>query len=128
MLYPVTVPEPDSIHDLVGYAGAQIVRPTYVAGAFFSGGLAAVVGPDSLTAFLDIRGRVAIPARFTGLGSFHEGLCAIGFGYKVGYIDRDGKWAIGPEYLVCGRFSEGLAPVSPDGQVFGVVNRDGRSV
>jgi hypothetical protein len=131
MLYPVTVPLDNSVHDLVGYidsTGAQVVPPTYVAGSFFSGGLAAVVDTDSRTAFLDVRGRTALPAKFTGLGSFHEGLCAIGFGAKVGYIDRSGKWTIAPDYMVGGRFSEGFAPFSPDGQLFGILDREGHVV
>ena len=43
MLYPVTVPDGDTANDLVGYidsTGAEVVRPRYVAGSFFSGGLA----------------------------------------------------------------------------------------
>jgi hypothetical protein len=131
MLYPITLPEADSANDLVGYidaAGTDVVPATYVAGTFFSAGLAAVVDDAGLTAFIDLTGRVAIPAKCTGLGLFHEGLCAIGGGVSVGYIDRRGDWAVAAEYAVCGQFSEGLAFVSRNGRSFGIVNREGHVV
>ena len=131
MLYPMSVPQPDSIDDLVGYidsTGAQIVPPRYTAGGFFSAGLAGVVDHDERTAFIDTRGRIAIPAKFTGLAEFHEGLCAIGLDMTVGYISPSGEWVIAPEYLICGRFSEGLASVSSDGELFGIINRRGQVV
>ena len=42
---------------------------------------------------------------------FSDGLALVGAGGKYGYIDKSGRYAIGPQYLGAGRFTDGLAPV-----------------
>jgi WG containing repeat len=131
MLYPISVPKPNSAEDLIGYidhSGRVVVKPTYAAGAYFSETLAAVCRGDGLSGFIDVDGETRIPFRYHGLGLFHEGLCPIGQGSAVGYLHRSGRWQIKPRFAVAGRFSEGLAKVSLDGSSFGYVDRVGTFV
>ena len=83
MLYPISVPKPDSADDLVGYidrAGQIVVSPIYAAGSYFSEGYASICREDGLSGFIDTRGDLRIPFKFRGLDLFHEGLCPIGQG------------------------------------------------
>jgi hypothetical protein len=128
MLYPISVPKPDSAEDLIGYVdgfGRVVVKPSYAAGSYFAEGLASVCREDGSSGFIDGDGRTNVPFRFCGIGLFNEGLCPIGQGSKVGYVDRSGSWQIEPRFAVANRFSEGLATVSPDGVSFGCVDRKG---
>ena len=59
MLYPISVPKPDSAEDWIGYidrSGKVVVKPSYEAGAYFSEGFAAVCRDDGLSGFIDADG------------------------------------------------------------------------
>lgn len=128
MLYPISANNPDTNEELIGYidhSGHAAVKPNYRAGAYFSDGLAAVCKHDGSSGFIDVDGEIRIPFTFSGLDLFHEGLCAIGRGTNVGYVDRAGNWAINPIFAIGGRFSEGLALASLNGVSFGYIDRSG---
>jgi|GEM_PF-1486591 hypothetical protein len=55
---------------------------------------------------------------------FHEGLLPLELEDGFGYINTDGKIAIGPKFKKAHRFSEGLAAVS-DGKKYGFINKTG---
>jgi hypothetical protein len=117
MLYPISVPKPDSAEDLIGYVdgfGRVVVKPSYAAGSYFAEGLASVCREDGSSGFIDGDGRTNVPFRFCGIGLFNEGLCPIGQGSKVGYVDRSGSWQIEPRFAVANRANK-----------WGYIGRDG---
>lgn len=58
---------------------------------------------------------------------FNEGLAAVNIKNKWGYIDREGRVVIEPQYTHAFGFTEGLAAVEVDGK-YGFINKDGRLV
>lgn len=58
---------------------------------------------------------------------FSEGLAAVPDGRNVGYIDRDGKWAIPPQFESAGSFSDGLARVNVKKKI-GFIDKTGKVV
>lgn len=130
MLYPISVPIPESADDVIGYVdhlGREAVKPRYRMGSYFSEGLAIVLREDEVSGIIDPAGREKAFG-FRGLGQYHEGLCALGDARAVGYVDRQGNWLIEPAFAVAGRFSEGVALASRDGVSFGHIDRRGAFV
>jgi WG containing repeat len=127
MLYPISIPLPNSADDLFGYInshGEVIIPPSYSGCAHFFEGVAAVVDKEGKSGFIDSFGNVAISFRFQGLARFYSGVCAI----NGGYISHAGEWLIQPQFLVASEFSEGLAFASTDGENFGFIDRAGKFV
>ena len=83
-----------------------------------------------LWGFMDLNGKIAIKPKFTQATGFSNGLAAVAATEaqgkpkggliaiegaqprgraKWGYIDRKGDWAIKPQFLAAGSFSDGLA-------------------
>ncbi len=66
--------------------------------------------------FVDKKGNIVIPNKFSGVSSFSEGLAVVRIGpitqNKNGYIDRTGEFVIEPNYARTYSFSDGLALVS----------------
>lgn len=58
---------------------------------------------------------------------FNEGLAAVNIKNKWGYINREGRVVIEPQYTYAFGFTEGLAAVEVDGE-YGFINKDGRMV
>ena len=56
---------------------------------------------------------------------FSEGLAAVNIKNKWGYIDREGRVVIEPQYTYAFGFTEGLAAVEVDGK-YGFIDKDGR--
>jgi hypothetical protein len=87
MLYPISIPKPDSAEDPIGYidpSGRVAVKPTLRSGAYFSEGFASVCRYDGLSGFIDTEGEIKIPFKYCGLGLFHEGLCPNGLRRQPG--------------------------------------------
>lgn len=68
-----------------------------------------------------------LPVDCVYAGSFYEDLLAAKTEEKWGYIDREGKWLIAPQYDHCGDFSNGVAPVERGGK-WSFIDREGREV
>ena len=69
MLYPISVPKPNSAEDLVGFISAEgqvVVRPSYAGGSYFFEGKASVVDGSGKSGFIDDLGNLVIPCRFEG--------------------------------------------------------------
>ena len=109
----------------------------------FSEGLAAVMQGDAC-GYIDTKGESAIPLEFAVATPFSEGLAAVGAldgdgaGGRWGYVDRVGRWVVGPSagpvpsgvadenwQLPVRRFANGLAPVSLDDALDGTFPPDG---
>jgi hypothetical protein len=129
VLYPISVFERDDSPELlVGYIDARgtvAIPPVFQSGEHFSEGKAAVVAKEGLSGFIDSCGKVVIPYNFQGVGMFREGICPIGSGNRVGYINQSGRWLIEPKFLIAMNFSEGRAFASTDGESFRLVDLHG---
>ena len=66
--------------------------------------------------FVDSTGKLAIPCKYDGAGSFSEGLAIVVLDGKYGFVDSTGKLAIPCKYDLADPFSEGLAGVVLDGK------------
>ncbi|MGB8262232.1 MAG: WG repeat-containing protein [Terracidiphilus sp.] len=84
--------------------------------------------------FVDLDGKVAIPAVWEGVAfsdvsgqavAFNEGLCGVLKDGKWGYIDKSGKLAIPPQFDSAGPFVEGLARVGL-GNRWGFIDKKGQ--
>jgi hypothetical protein len=106
------------------------IAPGFSYAKDFSEGLALVgVGewPSTKFGYIDSSGRMVIPPRFSGAGSFSQGLAPASEGGLWGYIDRSGRFVLPPKYEDCEPFSEGLAGVKINGR-WGFINREGQIV
>lgn len=60
---------------------------------------------------------------------FHEGLAGVeAENGKWGYLDRSGKWALEPQFVHAGHFSNELAIVKTFDYKYGYINRNGKFV
>jgi len=93
----------------------------------FDQGMARVLLNDKAF-FIDKQGMRVTP-KFDGAFDFHEGLAAVTVGENVGYIRRDGSFAIPPTHPNASGidFSEGLAAVRVKGRV-GFMDQTGNVV
>ena len=71
----------------------------------------APVGTEIKWGFIDKTGKVIVPLRYSGAGSFREGLAAVKKGDKWGFIDKTGKVIVPMIYDDVEPFSDGLAMV-----------------
>ena len=62
--------------------------------------------------FIDLHGKLVIPARFDQCNEFNEGLACARSKELWGFLDPKGNWVIKPRFKEASVFSEGLAPVS----------------
>ena len=87
-----------------------------------SEGMAAYRAKDKTWGFVDVKGKVAIKAKFNRVGKFSHGLAwARDENDKIGYLNKDGKWAIKPQYDAAKHFDpvSGIAKVkSADGSIY----------
>jgi hypothetical protein len=99
-------------YGVIDRKGEWIVQPGYRAMNDFSEGLARVWGfKDGL---MDRTGRLVLDLSaydYTG-PSIAEGLIAVMENHRMGYMDRNGKWAIAPQFAWGEEFSEGMAAVA----------------
>ena len=93
----------------------------------FEDGIARVLLGDK-SFFIDKTGRRVTP-EFDGAFDFHEGLAAVEVGKSVGYIRRDGSFALLAQYQSASGidFSEGVAAVRVNGKV-GFMDKKGNVV
>ena len=68
-----------------------------------------------------------LPMECTLARSFSEDLLPAKDGNGWGFIDRQGGWAISPQYLDVGDFSQGVAPVKT-GDTWCFIDREGKEV
>lgn len=57
-----------------------------------------------------------------------EELCNVElFGNKAGYVDKQGRWIVKPQFESAGRFSEGFAPFKRNGK-YGYIDSSGKEI
>ena len=89
--------------------------------------------------FVNTKGEVVVPTKFTSARAFSGGLAAVYVGGvndsctglrdgKWGFMDQTGKFVIEPQFLFADSFSEGLATVSLDGKNYGWIDSRGKFV
>lgn len=73
--------------------------------------------------FLNADGEEVIPATYTYIGEFHEGLAVIAqpkkddsLDFEYGYINKKGEVVINPQFESAQNFSEGLAVITSGGE------------
>ncbi len=71
--------------------------------------------------------KVVIPAQYTATNGFYDGLAAVEYKGKWGFIDKDGKWVLEPIYDGGWKFGDGLAAVKQDGK-WGAIDLKGNWV
>ncbi|MBX9722961.1 MAG: WG repeat-containing protein [Candidatus Obscuribacterales bacterium] len=79
--------------------------------------------------FIDKSGKLIIS--IDGLedaGEFHDGLAPVLVGKGWGYIDKQGKWAIPPQFREARNFSEDLAAVRLQSGKYSFINKDAKGI
>ncbi len=81
--------------------------------------------------FIDRKGKLVIPAKFSDAGQFSEGLALVSVGYtgtaKWGFVDSTGKLTIPTKFQRGLTFSEGVAAVCNQDK-WGFIDHHGKSV
>ena len=85
---------------------------------------------DGKVGYIDISGKIVIPAGFTHGRDFSEGLAAVFSGKDDGwyYIDPSGKRAFNGTFEKAEAFSEGLTAVANENLKFGYINNTGKNI
>jgi WG repeat protein len=109
----------------------------------FHEGLAAVSSEKGLWGYVDRSGKMVAEKQYGFADDFSEGLAGVVVGKKFGFINQNGEMVIPPRFtprrgpyswsplVATSRFSEGLAPVTTDGEFdkpyksYGYINRKG---
>ncbi len=111
-LYPVKI---DSSYGFINREGDLLVPPKYPNVQRYSEGFAPVQCRDGSLVYLDLDGKELEAPDDYGpiekLDLFSDGMARVVVAQKVGYVDRQLRWVIPPQYAQAGRFSEGLAAV-----------------
>lgn len=85
---------------------------------------------DGKLGFMNSQGEVVIRPQFVDwpYSRFSEGLAPVSLGGKFGYIDRTGRMVIQPQFAIADPFSEGLAAVVGDNNLWGFIDKTGAVV
>ncbi|MBH5320339.1 WG repeat-containing protein [Paenibacillus sp. GSMTC-2017] len=118
-------------NDKFGFAdknGKIVIKAQYDDVWTFKNGLA-WVQKGKKWAIIDKKGKIVIDFKYESPGEYNyfdkdifiNGLAFVGNNDGYGLIDRNGKEVLALEYMIVGAPSEGLVPVSLDGEKFGYV-------
>ncbi|MGN6568847.1 MAG: WG repeat-containing protein, partial [Flavipsychrobacter sp.] len=119
----------------VGYIneyGTYVIKPQYKSGTYFSEGQAFVVGDEGYPECIDKKGSVLFVLKDIAIASvYSEGLAVVYTNGKYGFINKEGKIVINPQYDVADNFSEGLAAVAviEEGkEKYGFIDKEGKLI
>ena len=108
--------------------GEMVIPPIYETGTYFNEGLA-LVQDEQTEYYIDTEGNVVMEfdqEKFFRC-PFQEGLACVTENGKRGFINRDGKMVIEPQFGRVESFSNGLASVKK-GESWGYINNQGEYV
>ncbi|WGK70208.1 WG repeat-containing protein [Candidatus Haliotispira prima] len=112
LFYPVKV---QSHYGYINYKGDLSIPPKYPNVQRYSEGFAPVQRDDGSLAYLDLKGEEREITDDYGepekLDIISDGMARVVIDGLVGYVDKQLKWAIEPQFSHAGRFSEGLAAI-----------------
>jgi len=75
--------------------------------------------------FIDLNGKIIIPATFDEATHFGEGLAGVRVGEQWGFVNKSGEMVIQPQFDDVGVFSEGAASIALKGK-WGFIDRKGK--
>ena len=81
---------------------------------------------DDRYGYIDLRGKVVIPIKYTTASDFSEGLAVVEL-EEYGFINKQGRMVIPPIYDDADSFSEGLAAIELNGW-WGYIDKKGTLV
>ena len=104
------------------------VLPYYQVVNYFSGGLAAVQSADTgLYGYIDAYGNEVIPLQYFDAQPFGQAsLAAVqDTSGNWGFINREGRWVIKPEFAEVGEFTEMASARGRDSNLWGFIDKSG---
>lgn len=117
-------PSPQGLWGFIDKNGQVVIPPRFAAALTFHQGLCAVAEKDSIGklkwGYIDTKGNYVIQPSYEAVAErFDEGLAfAVINRHQVGFIDKNGKWAIRPTFSLAEgtdirtfKFKNGIAPV-----------------
>lgn len=142
----------DNKYGFIDKSGKIVIEPQFQGVYDFSDGLAKIyTGGEFDTAYIDETGKIVIEPKFDIGSNFSEGFAWVGFdpqktsfkignltlystqsghsfNYKIGFINKAGKFITEPIFTFAGDFSEGLAFVRTKDDKFGFIDKSGKFV
>ena len=117
--------------------GSMVIEPRFSRACWvsvFSEGLAPVYMENDSAGYIDVTGNFIIPANFSYVSAFSEGLALVrpNGTQKYGFINRKGEMVIEPKFEMSLPFSEGVATVKisrVDGSTFfRIIDKEGKTI
>lgn len=123
----------DGKYGYIDESGKIVIAPQYKYASVFSEGMAAVTRPDQKIEFIDKTGKsvFTLDESIEKADPFNEGMARVEVNDKYGFINKQGKLVVSPQYDNADIFSEGLAPVETkvgDKLKHGFIDKDGKVV
>lgn len=113
--------------------GSMVINPQFDAAGVFKEGMASVAqtnkdNGETLWGFIDTKGSLVINHQFKGgAATFSNGLAMVSDGKKIGYVDKQGKYVINPQFDQAGEFKNGMAPFR-QGDMGGYIDKEGKII
>ena len=119
-----------------GYIGADgkfVINAVYENATVFSEDLAWVVSKNSEPVAIDTKGQVKITLKDAeSVRVFKGGMAAYYVldekGVKWGFVDKEGKVKVNPQFESCGNFSDGKCAVQNKEGKWGYIDKDGKII
>jgi hypothetical protein len=114
----------EKLSGYINTKGEWVIQPSYNATHDFDGksGMAMVKILNEWF-YIDKAG-VALKLDFDKIDDFHNGIAIGRKGDKIGFIDKTGKWIIGPQFEAARDFENGYAAAKNKGK-WGIINTKG---
>jgi hypothetical protein len=111
--------------------GKYVIQPSYKYATVFSEDLAWVVSENGAPTAINSKGEVKITLQDAEtVKIFHEGLAAFSVtqddAVKWGFVDKEGKVAISPQFAATGNFSNGKCAVQNEEGKWGYIDSEGK--
>lgn len=110
--------------------GKILIKPNYIDAKKFKNGVAIVKNKEGKEIYIDHNGNkinINLIEHYK-LNDFNENLAVINTKDGKGFINKEGKTIIKPQYKVARNFNDGLALVSKYGSRYGYINTSGEYV